>query len=80
VREISLDGRLSALSGACPAISFTLENRRVYTTTATEFSRGPCRDVRSGMRVDVRGHLMSDGLVRAATVRLEKDDDDDDEE
>ena len=73
VREITIDGEVGDVSGSCPALTFTLDGRTVVTSNQTEFSRGPCKDLRSGVEVEVRGTLMSDGRVQAIRVRYEKD-------
>lgn len=52
-------------------MTFTLQNRVVYTTEQTMFLRGPCRDMQNGREVEVRGMLMSDNRVRADRVRFE---------
>jgi hypothetical protein len=80
VRDISLDGRVSGVAGSCPIVTFTLEGRSVYTTATTAFQRGPCRDLRNGTRIEMRGFVMSDNRVRADVVRFEDDDDNDDDD
>lgn len=71
--KIDLDGNVSDLLGSCPNIWFTVKGRTVYTTSATEFRKGPCKDIRSGTRVKVEGHIMSNGPVRADRVTIEDD-------
>ena len=78
-RSIELEGRVRSLAGACPALSFTLDGRTVYTTPATEFRRGECRGIGNNDEVEVRGVLMSDGRVRADRVTLKRDRDDGDD-
>ena len=72
MRPITLEGTVSAPSGTCPTLRFTVDGRIVTTSTATEFSKGPCKDLRQGIEVEVRGMLMSDDSVRADRVRFEK--------
>ena len=71
VSSIDLEGNLANLGGICPDLSFRLEGRTVYTTTATRFSGGPCNRLRDGDDVEVSGTLMSDGRVRADRVKLD---------
>jgi hypothetical protein len=73
VRAIELDGEIESTSGSCPAITFVLRNRTVYTTSTTTIRRGPCRDLRRGTDVTVKGFDMSDGRVRADDIRIEDD-------
>lgn len=61
---------MEALSGACPALTFQVSGLTVYTSAATEFKKGPCKDVQNGMAVVVEGRRMSDGRVRGDKVEL----------
>jgi hypothetical protein len=72
VSAVELSGRISSVSGTCPAVTFVLEGQVVYTTSATEFSKGPCRDLKSDKKVSVTGWLMSDLRVRADAIRFDK--------
>jgi hypothetical protein len=80
VREIELDGEARRVSGACPALTFVLEGRTVYTTADTKYSRGSCERLQNGggddddddeREVEIVGTLMSDGRVRADRVRFD---------
>ena len=73
VSEITLVGEAGTVSGTCPALTFTVQSRTVYTTEQTMFSKGPCRDLQNGREVEVRGMLMSDNRVRADRIRFEDD-------
>ena len=66
---------MEKLAGTCPALTFELDGYVVYTTPTTEFQRGPCKNVRNGAEIEVRGFLMSDGRVRADVIRFDDDDD-----
>lgn len=66
---------MEKLTGGCPAYVFELDGRVVYTTSSTEFQRGPCKNLKNGSEVEVRGTLMSDGRVRADRIRYEDNDD-----
>jgi len=72
VRPIDLSGRVSLLSGECPLFTFELDQMDVYTTTDTEFAKGPCRDLKDDKKVRVDGWLMSDLRVRADKVTFDK--------
>jgi hypothetical protein len=55
-------------------VGFVVEFRRVFTNGDTKF-RGNCRNLRSGVEVDVEGRLQSDGRIRATEVRVRGGDD-----
>lgn len=71
VRSIELKGRVSALDGSCPARTFTVDGRTVYTTSETRYDDGSCGRLRNGVEVKIRGTLMSDGQVRADRVEFD---------
>lgn len=70
--KIDFDGLVEALSGSCPALSFRLAGRSVWTYGETEFKKGPCRDIENGTEVDLEGRLMSDGRVRAEKIEIKR--------
>jgi hypothetical protein len=80
VTPIELRGRVESVSGSCPIIVFELSDRPIYTTSATQFKAGPCKDVKRGESVTVKGWEMSDARIRADEIRLRDDDDDDDDD
>jgi hypothetical protein len=63
-------GTVSALSGTCPALTFTVGTRLVRTGSATVFD-DRCTDVTNGVRVEVRGTRMNDGTFTAARVEVD---------
>ena len=69
--SIDLTGDVRNLAGTCPNLTFVVEGRTIYTTSATEFSRGSCSKMRNGDPVEIRGTLMSDGRIRADRVRFD---------
>jgi hypothetical protein len=75
-RSIELDGRARDVTGACPALEFRLDGRRVFTTNLTEFRGGPCRNLEDGRELEVEGREMSDGTVRADRIEFDRDNDD----
>ena len=68
---MTLEGTVQKLAGECSAATFELDGSTVYTTAATEFQRGPCRNLANGKDLEVRGFLMSDGRVRADLIRFD---------
>ena len=59
---------MEAVSGSCPALTFRLEGRTVYTSSDTRWSEGSCKNLKNKKEVEVRGYLMSDQRVRADRV------------
>lgn len=74
--EDEVKGAVSGLTGTCPALTFTVQNTRVTTSSTTAFDDTTCARVANGMRVEVKGARQTDGSVVAS--RVEADDDDDD--
>jgi hypothetical protein len=62
---------VSGLSGACPALSFSLGAHAVETDGRTKFTGGNCRALRNGVDVEVEGERLSSGVVYAVRVALE---------
>jgi len=60
------------VEGSCPALSFELRGYDVTTTSATEFSRGPCKDLKDGKDVNLWGEIQADGSVRATRIEFKK--------
>jgi hypothetical protein len=73
--NVRIDGRVSSVGGSCPSISMTVSGQRVETNSSTDFRRGSCRDIRQGVRVEVRGERIGSGPIQARDVRIEDDDD-----
>jgi hypothetical protein len=71
--ELTLNGRISNVSGSCPNLRFTVENRTVVTDRETEFKSGGCSKARNGEDVEVRGFAQPDGTVRATRVEFDED-------
>jgi hypothetical protein len=63
-------GLVSALTGTCPAVTFTVGTTVVHTGSATVFD-DRCTDIRNGVRVEVKGTRMNDGTFTAARVELD---------
>jgi hypothetical protein len=72
IGEIKLDGKIQSLSGTCPAIRFRLSGRTVFTTSATDFRKGSCKDIHNETSVNVEGERMSDGTVRADRIEIKR--------
>lgn len=63
-------GAISALTGACPAVSFTIERKTVKTNAATGYGDGRCAGLANGTKVEVAGTPQADGSILAAKVRV----------
>ena len=66
---------MSWLSGTCPALSFTAGGYRIVTDGNTEFTKGPCKRLSNGMKIDLAGERQSSGTVYARRIELEKEKD-----
>lgn len=70
-RELRLSGRISGISGTCPALRFTVDGTVVTTNSNTDFDGGRCTDARNGVEVDVRGYRQPNGTVLARRVEFD---------
>ena len=55
-------GQVSALSGTCPAVTFTVAATKVVTSSTTRFEDGDCRDIANGTAVRVTFPLPAEVL------------------
>ena len=69
IRSVSFSGRAAGISGVCPAITFTVGSRSVYTNADTNFKKLTCGTLRNGDDVQIKGTEMSDGRVRADEIK-----------
>ena len=70
--EVEMKGPLSALGGACPAISFAVAGVTFQTSAATRFDDVSCSALKNGDRVEVKGTRRSGGSIVDAT-RVKKE-------
>jgi hypothetical protein len=63
-----VDGKISALSGSCPNLRFSVDDWTVTTGPNTEFRKGDCSKARDGEKVTVRGFAMPDRTLLASRV------------
>jgi hypothetical protein len=64
-------GTASALSGTCPALTFTVGTTVVTTTGTTSFTGVTCAAIANGVAVEVEGIRQLDGSIVSASVELE---------
>jgi hypothetical protein len=64
-------GAVSALTGTCPAITFTVQGAKVTTTSTTTFSNVTCAAVANGKIVEVTGTRQTDGSITATRIQAD---------
>jgi Domain of unknown function (DUF5666) len=69
--EVEAEGRVSNLSGSCPALTFAVQGKTVKTNSATKFQHGSCTSIANGTRVEVEGTRQADGTILATKVEIE---------
>jgi hypothetical protein len=74
LEPITLQGEVSGLTGACPAVTFTVDGRTVSTTDSTNYRGGNCGKLSNGDSVRVRGLPTLEGTVNATEIDLDDDD------
>jgi hypothetical protein len=72
ILTIQLDGEVSALSGSCPAVTFSVDGMGVAADGSTDFSKGNCGDLQNGRLVTVTGTIQTSGIVVATVIALKK--------
>jgi hypothetical protein len=72
--EVEVKGTVSALGGACPGISFSVNGTAVAATSVTRFEDGLCSTIANGTRVEVKGIRQSNGTVQAAEIDIDEPD------
>jgi hypothetical protein len=64
-----LEGRVEALGGACPELTWRMNGTRVATTRSTAFVANSCSRFREGVTVEVKGEERA-GVLEAKQVRI----------
>ena len=67
--EFEARGAVAGLSGACPAIAFTLNGTSIRATSSTEFKQIGCAAIANGTQVKVEGERQTDGSVIARQIK-----------
>jgi hypothetical protein len=67
-----VEGTISGLTGACPAVTFMIGTTKVVTDSTTTFAGGTCQQLANGGKADVRGTRQPDGSIKAAKVSVEE--------
>lgn len=69
--EVELKGAVAALSGTCPAVTFTIGTTTVRANASTTFDDVTCTALANGNTVEVEGARQTDSSVLAESVELE---------
>ena len=70
-QKFSIEGTISNLGGACPALTFDVHGVTVTTDANTKFEDGSCTDLADGTKVEVKGTVQSDGSHLATKVEVD---------
>jgi hypothetical protein len=65
---VTLSGRVAAVSGACPSLTFAVSDTTVTTSSSTAVTGGSCTDIVDGADVQVTGTRQDDRSVAASQV------------
>ncbi len=71
-KRVKVEGRISGLTGSCPARQFIVDDRVVTTSSQTNFRGGSCGQLVNGLRVEVEGDQQANGTIAARDVRLHR--------
>ena len=69
-QETELNGLVAGLTGACPAVTFTINTTTVKTSATTRFANDSCGLLSNGRRVEVKGARQADGSIAATKVEV----------
>jgi hypothetical protein len=69
---VTMDGKVALLFGQCPDVTFVVKATTIVVNPATDFKRGDCSDLRSGVDLSVTGTKQPDQSVLATTVQFRK--------
>jgi len=64
------EGTVSALSGTCPAITFTVAGKTFTTDAQTRYGDGGCAAVQNGVKVVVQSQATTAGGARVLAVKV----------
>ena len=65
-----LTGTMTALTGSCPTLTFTLERKTIKTTAITGYGDGKCTDLKNDLKVAVVGTALAEGGILATQVSI----------
>ena len=67
---VTVEGTVSALSGTCPKITFTVASKTFTTDSLTRFGDVGCAAVKNDAKVAVVSQVQANGTVRVLTVKV----------
>ena len=67
-QPIELSGKAGSVSGTCPAITFEVKDRVIYTSAETEFRKTTCDRIKRGDDLAIEGLEMADRRILASRV------------
>jgi hypothetical protein len=65
---VTLSGRVAAVSGSCPALTFAVSDVTVTTNASTSVSGGTCAQIANGVQVEVTGTRQADRSIAASKI------------
>jgi len=68
---IEIEGDVSRLAGACPALTFRLGSQIVRTTSGTIYEHIKCSEVQNGIELEVYGRMQADSSLTATGIQPE---------
>ena len=74
--DVKVEGIVAGLTGACPAVTFTINGTTIVTNSTTQFEDGLCTAIQNGTNVDVKGTQQADGTVLAIKIDIDNPDPD----
>ena len=69
---VAISGRVAAVSGICPTLTFAVSDTTVTTTAATVMTGGSCTQIANGIDVEVTGTRQADRSVVATQVTIRR--------
>jgi hypothetical protein len=66
-----VDGKITAVSGKCPGLGFTVAGKSIVASASTVYRGGKCGDLKVGVDVDVDGTTESNGTISATAIGIE---------
>jgi hypothetical protein len=69
---VQVEGRVSSVTGTCPAVSFSVGGSRVSAGPQTEYRRGNCQHVQDGATVLVVGQQTANGSITATRIDIQQ--------
>jgi hypothetical protein len=70
--QAELNGTISAKTGSCPTLTFTIASTKVSTNASTEFKDVACSSLSNGDSAEVKGTRQTNGSVLASSVEKKK--------